>query len=485
MGGVFEIRGDALDNRLALKVLRPDLVQSQPLLARFQREARIQARLDHPGIAKVFELVDTVGGVAIVMEYIDAPTLRDHLSTGRPTPAGARAIAMEVAEALLAAHESDIVHRDIKPENIFVRTDSLGRHRCKLIDFGIAKHTDEAGTVATSLTRSGSFIGTYAYASPEQITHEQPVDHRSDLYSLGVVLWEMLAGVQPYRSLSSGYSVQTAVVNEHLPRLPADVPDDLQRVVAELTRKDPSERPQTAQEVLALLRKGPGRLASETQVPGAPAPIRGPAAGPSPRPAVGPAVGATVVHAPEPAVGPALGLHERPSTPARAAAPTHARSRQPRREARSGLVFGPELQPASLLDRSMARFTDEWFPQLVQLTCIGILAYPIMVGLQGLTGGQSKGRARFGLRVYSVSDGEPVTQARMLVRNLYDLTLFQVPLLGITSPLSWATFPLPILAALWLVVVIPLELSTALLGRQNRRIADHLFGTQVCREKRR
>ncbi len=485
MGGVYEIRGDALNNRLALKVLRPQLASDPSLIERFRREARIQARLDHPGIARVFELVETDDRVGIVMEFIDAPTLRKRLTEGRPSPDAARAIATEIAEALMAAHEVGVVHRDIKPENVFVWTDRLGRHRCKLIDFGIAKRTNDAGTVVTSLTRSGAFIGTYAYSSPEQITHEQPVDHRSDLYSLGVVLWEMLAGVQPYRSLTSGYSVQAAVVNDGLPRLPADVPEDLHRVVVELTRRDPAERPQSAEEVLRLLR-GPGSsLSAETQFPGhvgsvsqasrssAPSRSRESGAG---------GVAATVVMSTDPAQAP-----PRATTP-----PRPAPAPAPRQKAASGrpqvsgqLVFGPSLQPASLLDRVFTRSMDELVPQVVQLTCIGIVVYPFLVLLQGRIEGQSNGRAMRSLRVYSVLDGQPAASGRMLGRNLYDLLFLQIPLLGITSPLSWLAFPLPILAMMWLVVAVPLELAPLILGQQNRRVADHLFGTQVCREGRR
>ena len=220
MGGVYEIRGEVLNNRLALKVIRPEFTNSKAIRARFQREARIQSQLDHESIVKVFELIEHDQNLCIVMELVDAPTLRDRLESGPLPPQEAREVVMELAEALLVAHEAGIVHRDLKPDNVFAWKDRRGRVRCKLTDFGIAKHAEVNTDVGPSLTRSGAFIGTMAYASPEQITHEREVDLLSDLYSLGVVLWEMLAGVSPYDNHTSAWAIQTAVVQEDLPDLP-------------------------------------------------------------------------------------------------------------------------------------------------------------------------------------------------------------------------------------------------------------------------
>lgn len=253
MGDIYEVRGDALSNRLALKVVRPELANDPDFRARFEREARIQSQLVHPSIGRVFDLIAFDGHLAIVMEFIDAPTLREVLAAGPVAPADARAIATELAAALLAAHEAQVVHRDIKPENLFITRDRLGRVGCKLIDFGVAKGAPGGELYQTAMAGSRSFVGTFAYASPEQVTGELVADHRSDLYSLGVVLWEMLSGVRPYGHLDSAFSVQTAVVNEPLPDLPDECPEDLQRLVVELTRKSPDERPQSAEEVVALL----------------------------------------------------------------------------------------------------------------------------------------------------------------------------------------------------------------------------------------
>ena len=472
MGGVYEVRGDALSNRLALKVLKSELLQNASLRARFEREARIQSRLEHPGIARVFDLVDLRDTVGIVMEYIEASTLRQFLSKGRPSASDASDIAMEIAVALMAAHEADIVHRDIKPENIFVWTDRLGRYRCKLIDFGIAKQVAVSSSVGAGLTRTGSFIGTYAYASPEQITCESPIDHRSDLYSLGVVLWEMLAGVAPYQSLSSGYSIQSAVVNDDLPRLPDDVPDTLQRVVAELTRKAPAERVQSADELLGLLHRRQGSLNAATQAPGIGEPD-------PPAPDHGTKPAETVVRAVSATAATTLQTNPSgsPTVPPSEPGPT-----SPHSSPRGPLVFGPTLQPAEFGERLMARLFDELLPQLVQLTCLGIFAYPFMVIRLGGGEHPSSGRVRYRLRVYSVLTGKPVHSGLMTSRNLYDFFVLQLPLLGLTSPLSWLLFPLPFLAAVWLGFVLCVELAPMLLGADNRRLVDRLLGTQVCRE---
>ncbi|MCB9743564.1 MAG: serine/threonine protein kinase [Alphaproteobacteria bacterium] len=444
MGGVYEIEGDALANRLALKVIHNEYAEDARLRSRFQREARIQASLDHPSIARVFDLVEHDGSLAIVMEFVDAPTLRDALSAGRLPLAQVRGILTEIASALDAAHDAGIVHRDIKPENVFVLRLKDGRVRCKLIDFGIARQMEDGGdqTQATRLTHDQSFVGTYTYASPEQITRAADVDARSDLYSLGVLLWEMLSGVLPYGHLDSAYSVQVAVVNEPLPALPPDVPGDLAALVAELTRKAPEERPQSAQEVLDRLTVPPNGALSSATVPESAA-LRG---APLPR---------TVVEGAAP-------LPARPPPPR----PTDA-------------LVSSSVPP--MLTRLMARTVDEFFPQLTVLTCIGVLAYPVLVAIRGTTDGQSKGQAMFKLRTVRASDGEPASPNQMIVRNVLDLFLLQVPLLGVTWPVSWLAFPLPLFAGLWLSVVLFFELLIASLNPGGRRLVDYLCGTRVAR----
>lgn len=446
MGGVYEIRGDALANRLALKVIRSEYIDNAQLRARLEREAKIQSTLDHPGIAKVIDLLDHEGSPAIVMEYVDAPTLQDVLAQGVPAHGRVREILMELASALDAAHERGIVHRDIKPENVFVLPYKGGRVRCKLIDFGIARQV-LGNEDATKLTRAQSFVGTYAYASPEQITASGTVDARSDLYSLGVLLWEMLSGVPPYDHLESAYSMQVAVVNDALPELPTDVPADLAALVAELTRKSPDERPQAASEVLSRLEQH--RASQSTGSPNISTPQ------------------ATVF---EEAVQP-------PVTRTKA---TVVESSGPRATSPDGLVYPPSpiSNSPSLLSRIFARLVDEVVPQLLTLTCIGIIVYPFLMARRGMDEA-STGQAMFNLRLMDCQTGRPASRNQVLARNLIDLVVIQLPLLGVIWPISWVLIPLPILAALWLMVTAGTELFIAAVTSDGRRGADYLCGTRM------
>lgn len=450
MGGVYEIRGDALANRLALKVIRSEYIDNAQLRARLEREAKIQSTLDHPGIARVIDLVDHEGSPAIVMEYVDAPTLQDVLAQGLPAHARVREILMELTSALDAAHERGIVHRDIKPENVFVVPYKGGRARCKLIDFGIARQVS-AHEDATKLTRAQSFVGTYAYASPEQITASGTVDARSDLYSLGVLLWEMLSGVAPYDHLESGYSMQVAVVNEPLPHLPSDVPPDLATLVAELTRKSPDERPQTASEVLGRLGQHRG---SQTAASGSAS---------SPQ--------ATV-------------LEDHPGNPASPRAnATVVESTEPHAPQADGLVYPPSpsklsSHPPSLLSRLFARSVDEVVPQLLTLTCVGIILYPFLMARRGMEEA-STGQTMFNLRLMDSSSGRPASPNQVVARNLIDLFVIQLPLLGVIWPVSWVVFPLPLLAAFWLMITAGTEIFIAAITSDGRRVADYLCGTRM------
>jgi len=446
MGGVYEIKGDTLNNRLALKIIRQQYVSNATLRSRFTREARIQSALDHPGIARVFELIEHDDNLAIVMEYVDAPTLRSMMKVKGLTPSMARNVLNDLLSALMAAHDAGVVHRDIKPDNIFVITERTGRIRCKLIDFGIARQEAEE---YTQLTGAQAFVGTYSYASPEQIEQSSTVDQRSDLYSLGVMLWEMLAGVSPYAHLNSAYSVQVAVVSEPLPALPSDVPADLGRLVAELTRKDPAERPQTVEDVLQILEVPAQALQNET-LPGTVAGLTEPPKREVPLPKT---TTVTSSQSPSPAAD-VRPVERAPLTP----------------------------PPAPLLTRLMARAQDEIIPQLLVLTCIGIVAYPVMMGRRGTKRAQSISQALYRIRVYDTRTNEPASQSTVLHRNIIDMIVVQVPLLGVTSPLAWLLFPLPILSGMWLAVVLTIELLFAGFHPDKRRLVDCLSHTRICRE---
>ncbi len=444
---MYEIQGDTLNNRLALKIIHQEYATNATLRSRFTREAKIQSALSHPGIARVFELLEFDGNLAIIMEYIEAPTLRARMSEGRITPGMAREILFEVLSALMAAHDSGVVHRDIKPENIFVITERSGRVRCKLIDFGIARQDTADGPAHTRLTRGQAFVGTYAYASPEQITESGTVDHRSDLYSVGVLLWEILAGIGPYAQYNSAYSVQVAVVSEPLPELP-DAPPDLSRLIAELTRKDPKERPQSAEEVLQMLQVTPQAFQDET-VPGE--------------------ITAQPAQ-PVPALSQTVASSSRAPRPA---------GRIEARPARQGLLSPP---PAPLTSRLLARLQDELIPQVLVLTCVGIVAYPILMGRRGMKRAQSVNQAMYRVRVYNIRTNEPAPPGMVMNRNIIDMFVVQLPLLGVTSPLSWLLFPLPILSGMWLAVVLTIELLFAGIHPDGRRLVDFLSSTRICRE---
>jgi serine/threonine protein kinase len=209
MGAVFKARQPKLDRCVALKVLSPSLATSPAFAERFNREARVLARLNHPGIVNVFDF-----GVAeqpsnqppagapsgaipapfyfLLMEFVDGVNLRQAMQAGRFTPSQALALVPKICEALQFAHDEGILHRDIKPENILLDT----KGRVKIADFGIAKLVSEPQPV-TKLTATGAAIGTPQYMAPEQIEHPEDVDQRADIYSLGVVFYEMLTGELP------------------------------------------------------------------------------------------------------------------------------------------------------------------------------------------------------------------------------------------------------------------------------------------------
>lgn len=192
MGVVYKARQAKLNRLVALKILSPERGADPRFAERFLREAQALARLSHPNIVAVHDFGEADGMFFLLMEYVDGTTLRQLLREGRMKPEEALAIVPRICEALQFAHEQGVVHRDIKPENVLL--DQQGR--VKIADFGIAKL---AGTdaPAPALTEDRSMLGTPNYMAPEQIEHPQAVDHRADIYSLGVVFYEMLTGELP------------------------------------------------------------------------------------------------------------------------------------------------------------------------------------------------------------------------------------------------------------------------------------------------
>jgi Tol biopolymer transport system component len=247
MGAVYRAYDSRLRREVAIKVLSPEFSGDPDRRRRFEQEAQAIARLSHPNILAVYDTGTQDGCAYLVTELLDGEPLRSKL-TGRPL-ALRRAIdyAVEVARGLAAAHERGIVHRDIKPGNLIVTKDG----RVKILDFGIAKLIDvgTAADDAATLTAHGiGPMGTAAYMSPEQARAGE-VDHRTDLFSLGVVLYEMLAGLSPFRRATPPETM-TAILREDPPELDAgNVPAALRRIVSHCLEKDPAARFQSARDL--------------------------------------------------------------------------------------------------------------------------------------------------------------------------------------------------------------------------------------------
>jgi len=232
MGAVYKARQKQLDRLVALKILPPQVAQTEAFAERFTREARSLARLNHPRIVSVYDFGHTEYGLYyFIMEFIDGTDLRHVIQAGEISPAEALAIVPQICEALQFAHEEGIVHRDIKPENILL--DKKGR--VKIADFGLAKLLDRPASLYT-LTGAGQRMGTPHYMAPEQIEHPGQVDHRADIFSLGVVFYEMLTGELPLgRFAPPSQKVQVDV--------------RLDKVVLRSLEKEPERRYQHASEV--------------------------------------------------------------------------------------------------------------------------------------------------------------------------------------------------------------------------------------------
>jgi len=255
MGVVYRATDIKLGRAVAIKLLAQHLLNDQAAKARFVQEARAASALDHPNIATVHDIGEEDGELFIVMALYEGETLGQRLQKGRLGVDEALALLRQVALGLEAAHRAEIVHRDIKPANIITTTAGT----VKILDFGVAKLL---GGAQSQMTQVGQPIGTLLYMSPEQIAAER-VDARSDLWSLGVMAYEALAGVSPFHTESSAATTHR-ILNDDPPSLTTvpGVPGGLAELVSQLLRKQPDERPQDASEVLKRL-DGP--------VPGIPA----------------------------------------------------------------------------------------------------------------------------------------------------------------------------------------------------------------------
>jgi len=277
MGHVYLARDQSELNRtVAIKILPAEVASQPKRMQRFVQEARTVSALNHPNVLTIFEFGQEGDTRFIAMEYVEGVTLREHLRAHRLKLHEVLDIAMQVAAALDAAHEAHVVHRDIKPDNIMVRRRD---HIVKVLDFGLAKPVEtqlvaddgvdtEAGTRLKVKTEPGVVMGTVAYMSPEQSEASERTDHRTDIWSLGVVLYEMVTGHLPFEG--KDVHRQVIAIQEQAPaplsRFAEGVPDRLEDIVTKALAKDPDERYQVAKDLLIDLRNLKRKLEVDAEI---------------------------------------------------------------------------------------------------------------------------------------------------------------------------------------------------------------------------
>jgi serine/threonine protein kinase/Tol biopolymer transport system component len=269
MGVVYLAFDSRLGRRIALKLLPSHLTRDEQRLRRFHQEARAASALNHPNIVTIFEIGRAGARPFIATEYIEGETLRQRLSNSTMTVPEALDVSLQVASAVSAAHGAGIVHRDIKPENVMVRPDGY----IKVLDFGLAKLTEspssvgtEAPTIARVDTEPGAVVGTASYMSPEQARGEK-VDARTDIFSLGAVLYEMISGRLAFEGRSSGDVIASILHKEPPPlaRYSREAPEALEWIVMKALSKNKEERYQTAKDMIIDLRRLKQRLEFEAE----------------------------------------------------------------------------------------------------------------------------------------------------------------------------------------------------------------------------
>ena len=334
MGEVYQARHKHMGRDAAIKVLKAELTEERDIVARFFTEARATAAVRHPGIVEIFDCdLHRSGRAFIVMEYLQGEDLAHRLAS-RGSFAGdwpaLRGIGRQLANALAAAHAAGIVHRDLKPGNIFLVEKEGAEPVVKIVDFGIAKLLRRDGG-EHSQTQTGHILGTPLYMSPEQAKGAKTIDHRTDIYALGCVLFE-LATRQPPFVRRGPAQVIVAHLHEAAPRassLEPSVPPELDALIAEMLAKDPDKRPRSMSDVAARLAEppsaAPGRVATQLLPGGRASGGSGPIVAPAVKPAPIQPPGFVLAPAPKPAVAPA-------EAPRAAAAPTT----QPQVVVRSG-----------------------------------------------------------------------------------------------------------------------------------------------------
>jgi serine/threonine protein kinase len=252
MGEVFRARDERLGRDVALKLIRPASSDNPDHLRRFELEARAAAALNHPNIVAIYDVGFNDGTPYIVCELLEGKTLRKRLAEGALPVHLAVDYSLQIVQGLIAAHDHRIVHRDLKPENLFLTTDG----RVKILDFGVAKlqsSPEDSGRSVeelTTVTKSGAVIGTVAYMSPEQL-RGKPVDHRSDIFSVGAILYEILTGRRAFRGETEVDTI-TAVLKENPPEInleQASVPESVLQIVRHCLEKEPENRFQSVRDL--------------------------------------------------------------------------------------------------------------------------------------------------------------------------------------------------------------------------------------------
>jgi serine/threonine-protein kinase len=249
MGAVYEAENTWTRRRVAVKVLRPEYAREKEALRRFMQEAQAATQIAHPHIIDVFDLgIDLAdGSLYMVQELLSGEDLRARLrARGRLSPREALEALVPVLGALACAHERGVVHRDIKPENIYLARGADGQERPKLIDFGVSKVLEPAQ--ASGQTREGTALGTPRYMAPEQLRGESNVDVRADVWSVGVVIYELISGVNPFEA-ATAFGSANRVLNER-PEALVDVPASLSAIVQRALSPDRAARPASARALL-------------------------------------------------------------------------------------------------------------------------------------------------------------------------------------------------------------------------------------------
>ena len=274
MGEVYRVRDTKLKRDVALKVLPPTFLRDPERVARFQREAQVLASLDHPNIGPIYGMADSENYCGLVLALVEGPTLADRIKKAPLALDEAVAIAKQIVEALEFAHDRSIIHRDLKPANIKITPEGA----VKVLDFGLAKVLEDeppqsslanSPTMTMGHTRAGMILGTAAYMSPEQAVG-RPVDRRSDIFSFGAVLYEMLAGKRAFVGASTPDVLEAVVKSEPAwSELPPDTPDTIQRLLHRCLDKDRRQRLQAIGEARIVL-ENPGWTDHSTKATGRP-----------------------------------------------------------------------------------------------------------------------------------------------------------------------------------------------------------------------